>query len=59
VDAALKAYFKLATLGLACLRRGGLLVSASCSAHVQAEDFFDAVIQVKHLRLLQRHRLPC
>lgn len=47
VDAALKAYFKLATLGLACLKRGGLLVSASCSAHVQAEDFFDAVMQVE------------
>jgi 23S rRNA (cytosine1962-C5)-methyltransferase len=45
VDAAIKAYFKLATLGLACVRTGGLLVSCSCSAHVQADAFYDIVLQ--------------
>lgn len=40
---AIKAYARLASLGLARLRRGGMLVSASCSAHVTADEFFDAV----------------
>lgn len=40
---AIQAYTRLATLGLARLRRGGMLVAASCSAHVTDEEFFDAV----------------
>ncbi len=40
---AIKAYARLASLGLARLRRGGMLVAASCSAHVSADEFFDAV----------------
>eukprot|EP00959_Pyramimonas_sp_CCMP1952_P123439 2580626-Pyramimonas_sp.AAC.1 len=43
--AATKAYFKLATLGLKRVdARGGLLVCASCTAHVTAEEFFDTVL---------------
>ena len=40
---AIQAYGKLALGGLACLRRGGVLVAASCSAHVAAEEFYEAV----------------
>jgi 23S rRNA (cytosine1962-C5)-methyltransferase len=40
---ALAAYARLARLGSAVLRPGGTLLSASCSAHVTAEEFYDAV----------------
>lgn len=40
---ALAAYARLATLGLARVRAGGVLLAASCSAHVGAEDFFGVV----------------
>eukprot|EP00899_Mesostigma_viride_P011892 jgi/Mesvir1/20703/Mv14901-RA.2 len=40
---ALVAYRKLAALGARRVRPGGMLVAASCSAHVQAEEFFQAV----------------
>ncbi|WP_309570561.1 23S rRNA (cytosine(2499)-C(5))-methyltransferase [Deinococcus sp.] len=40
---AIRAYGKLAADGIGCLARGGMLVSASCSAHVSAEEFWDAV----------------
>lgn len=40
---ALRAYARLATLGLNVLERDGILVAASCSAHVTAEEFFDTV----------------
>ena len=40
---ALRAYRKLVRLAADHLRRGGLLVSASCSAHVPAREFFEAV----------------
>jgi 23S rRNA (cytosine1962-C5)-methyltransferase len=30
-------------LGIEHLERGGVLVACSCSAHVTAEEFFDAV----------------
>ena len=40
---AVQAYGKLATGGLCALRPGGVLVAASCSAHVTAEEFFEAV----------------
>jgi 23S rRNA (cytosine1962-C5)-methyltransferase len=42
---ALAAYGKLAANGLRALRRGGILVAASCSAHVTAEEFFGTVRQ--------------
>ncbi len=37
---ALAAYARLAQLGAARLRRGGVLFASSCSAHVSAGDFF-------------------
>ncbi len=40
---AIGAYRRLASLGAARLRPGGLLVASSCSAHVSAEEFFGAV----------------
>lgn len=42
---ALAAYSKLVESGAARVRDGGLLVAASCSAHVSKEEFFSAVIQ--------------
>lgn len=40
---AIRAYGKLAHDGIRRLSRGGILVSASCSAHVSADEFWDAV----------------
>jgi 23S rRNA (cytosine1962-C5)-methyltransferase len=40
---AMGAYSKLATSGITRLRRGGILVASSCSAHVTKEEFFAAV----------------
>ncbi|HEY0456342.1 MAG TPA: class I SAM-dependent methyltransferase [Verrucomicrobiae bacterium] len=40
---AIAAYEKLAGLGLEHLRPGGILVASSCSAHVNATEFFQAV----------------
>jgi len=40
---AIAAYGRLAALGLQHLAPGGILVACSCSAHVSAEEFFDAV----------------
>nr|WP_233554677.1 23S rRNA (cytosine(2499)-C(5))-methyltransferase [Deinococcus cavernae] len=40
---AIRAYAKLATDGLSKLAPGGILISASCSAHVSADEFFQAV----------------
>ncbi|MDB6020662.1 MAG: rRNA (guanine-N2)-methyltransferase [Pedosphaera sp.] len=40
---AVRAYGRLAELGIRALNRGGILVAASCSAHVSAEEFFGAV----------------
>ncbi|MFC4637500.1 23S rRNA (cytosine(2499)-C(5))-methyltransferase [Deinococcus hohokamensis] len=40
---AIRAYGKLAADGLRRLAPGGILVSASCSAHVSAEEFWEAV----------------
>ncbi len=40
---AIRAYARLTAQGLACLRPGGVLASASCSAHVTEEEFFGAV----------------
>ena len=40
---AITAYGRLAANGLKALRRGGVLVAASCSAHVPAPEFFESV----------------
>jgi 23S rRNA (cytosine1962-C5)-methyltransferase len=40
---AIRAYGRLAALGIRALNRGGILVACSCSAHVSAEEFFGAV----------------
>jgi 23S rRNA (cytosine1962-C5)-methyltransferase len=42
-EGAVHAYERLNALGIAGLERGGILVAGSCSAHVPAEEFFDAV----------------
>ncbi|MGO8835965.1 MAG: class I SAM-dependent methyltransferase [Limisphaerales bacterium] len=42
-EGALRAYERLATLGIVRLAPGGILVAGSCSAHVPAEDFFETV----------------
>ncbi|MPY67778.1 23S rRNA (cytosine(2499)-C(5))-methyltransferase [Deinococcus sp. SDU3-2] len=42
-EGAIRAYGKLAGDGIRRLAPGGILVSASCSAHVSAEEFFEAV----------------
>lgn len=42
---AIRAYAKLAESGLNHLSPGGILVACSCSAHVTAEEFFNAVRQ--------------
>jgi 23S rRNA (cytosine1962-C5)-methyltransferase len=39
----LRAYERLATLGLERLARDGILVASSCSAHVPAEEFFEVI----------------
>jgi len=39
---AIRAYQRLAGLGLQRLSPGGFLVACSCSAHVSADEFFDA-----------------
>ena len=40
---AIQAYARLAANGLRALRPAGILVAASCSAHVSSAEFFDAV----------------
>jgi len=42
-EGALKAYERLARNALTHLRPGGILMAASCSAHVSAQEFFEAV----------------
>jgi 23S rRNA (cytosine1962-C5)-methyltransferase len=42
-EGALRAYEKLNALGIQRLARGGILVAGSCSAHVSALEFFEAV----------------
>ena len=44
-EGAIQAYGKLVANGIKTLRPGGVLVVASCSAHVLAAEFFDAVRQ--------------
>ena len=42
-EGAVRAYERLNFLGIARLQPGGILVAGSCSAHVPAAEFFDAV----------------
>lgn len=42
-EGAIRAYERLNGLGIARLARDGILVAGSCSAHVSAAEFFDAV----------------
>jgi 23S rRNA (cytosine1962-C5)-methyltransferase len=42
-EGAIHAYERLNSLGIARLSRDGILVAGSCSAHVSATEFFDAV----------------
>ncbi len=42
-EGAIRAYERLNFLGIARLSRDGILVAGSCSAHVSAPEFFDAV----------------
>ncbi len=42
---AIRAYERLAALGIQRLSNNGILVSCSCSAHVSADEFFGAVRQ--------------
>jgi 23S rRNA (cytosine1962-C5)-methyltransferase len=44
-EGAIRAYRTLVSAALEHLRSGGALVAASCSAHVSADEFFDAVKQ--------------
>ncbi len=43
VSGALNAYERLVSLGLGVLKKGGVLVAASCSSRVPAESFFETV----------------
>ena len=45
---AIQAYAKLAASGIRSLRAGGVLVAASCSAHVSATEFFNAMHDAAH-----------
>jgi len=40
---AIRAYGRLASLGVAHLAQGGILVACSCSAHVSTEEFMGAI----------------
>ncbi len=42
-EGALRAYERLATMGIARLAPGGILAAGSCSAHVPAAEFFEVV----------------
>ena len=42
-EGAIRAYERLNSLGINLLERAGILVAGSCSAHVSAPEFFDAV----------------
>lgn len=43
LEGAIRAYERLNSLGIRLLAREGVLVAGSCSAHVSAVEFFDAV----------------
>ena len=63
VDAAVAGYASLNRAALAVLAPGGLLVTASCSARVSAEQFYDAVKEAAFkarvdLQLVDERRQP-
>jgi 23S rRNA (cytosine1962-C5)-methyltransferase len=63
VEAALAGYASLNRAALAVLAPGGILVTASCSARVSAEQFFDAVKEAAFkakvdLQLVEERRQP-
>jgi len=63
VEAALAGYASLNRAALAVLAPGGILVTASCSARVSAEQFFDAVREAAfklrvELQLVEERRQP-
>jgi 23S rRNA (cytosine1962-C5)-methyltransferase len=63
VEAALAGYASLNRAALAVLAPGGLLVTASCSARVSAEQFFDAVKEAAfksrtEVQLVEERRQP-
>ncbi len=63
VEGALAGYASLNRAALAVLAPGGLLVTASCSARVSAEQFFDAVKEAAfksrvELQLVEERRQP-
>jgi 23S rRNA (cytosine1962-C5)-methyltransferase len=63
VEGALAGYASLNRAALAVLAPGGLLVTASCSARVSAEQFFDAVKEAAFkarvdLQLVEERRQP-
>ena len=43
IEQALSAYQRLTKLGLSVLKKGGILVQASCSSRVSADEFFDQI----------------
>lgn len=45
IETALHTYRRLTHLGLGVLKHGGILVQASCSSRVSADDFFNAIHQ--------------
>ena len=60
-EGAIRAYGKLSADGIKKLAPGGILVSASCSAHVSADEFFAAVRQAarrsgRHFKELRTSR---
>ncbi len=63
VEAALSGYASLNRAALAVLAPGGLLVTASCSARVSADQFYDAVKEAAfkarvELQLVEERRQP-
>jgi 23S rRNA (cytosine1962-C5)-methyltransferase len=63
VESALAGYASLNRAALSVLAPGGVLVTASCSARVTSEDFFDAVKEAAfklrmELQLVEERRQP-
>jgi len=63
VAGALAAYARLVKLGLSILRRGGLLVTASCSSRVKTSDFYSTVFRTadyseRQLQEIERSQHP-
>ena len=55
---ALRAYRQLVQSALAWLARDGILVAASCSAHVTPEEFFSTVLKASGLKEFRRAENP-